>query len=131
MKKIAVPSDDGIFIAAHFGRSASFVVFEIENGRIARKEVRANGAGAQHGECDGSGAHHADHGRDHHATMGETLRDCDAILCGGMGRRAAEALKAFGVEPLIVETELPAEQAVEDYLSGALPASAEFCRCHD
>ncbi|HOT50938.1 MAG TPA: NifB/NifX family molybdenum-iron cluster-binding protein, partial [Candidatus Hydrogenedentes bacterium] len=83
MKKIAVPSDDGIFIAAHFGRSASFLIFEIEEGRIAREEVRVNGQGGDPpGECHGSGPHGHSHGR-HHATMGEALQDCEAILCRG------------------------------------------------
>lgn len=130
MKKIAVPSDDGIFIAAHFGRSASFLVFEIEDGRIAGEEVRVNGQGGEtHGECHGSGPHGYAHGHNH-ATMGEALQDCAAILCRGMGWRAAEALKAFGVEPLMVQTELPAREAVEAYLAGTLPTGTGFCACH-
>ena len=130
MKKIAVPSDDGTFIAAHFGRSASFLVFETDDGRVVRKEVRANGqAGAQHGECHASGSD--SHAQGHnHATMGEALQDCEAILCLGMGWRAAEALKSFGIEPLMVQTELPAQEAVEAYLAGSLPTGEGFCRCH-
>ncbi len=133
MKKIAVPSDDGVTIAAHFGRSACFVVFDTEDGRVTGKEARANSAGgAHHGECHGGAHEHGhEHGHGHnHETMGQTLRDCDAILCLGMGWRAAEALKAFGVEPLMVRTELPAQEAVEAYLAGTLPVGESFCRCH-
>lgn len=130
MKKIAVPSDDGMFIAAHFGRSASFLVFEVEDGKIVGNEVRANAqGGAQHGECHGAGSERHAHGHNH-STMGETLQDCEAILCLGMGHRAAEALKAFGIEPLMVQTELPAVEAVEAYLAGSLPTGTGFCRCH-
>ena len=130
MKKIAVPSDDGIFIAAHFGRSASFLVFETEDGQVVRKEVRSNAqGGGQPGECHGAGEPEHAHGHNH-ATMGETLEDCEAILCLGMGHRAAEALKAFGIEPLMVETQLPAQEAVEAYLAGSLPTGTGFCRCH-
>jgi predicted Fe-Mo cluster-binding NifX family protein len=130
MKKIAVPSDDGTFIAAHFGRSAFFLVFETENGKVVRKEVRGNAqGGGQPGECHSADGHDHAHGHDH-ATMGEILQDCEAILCGGMGWRAAEALNAFGIEPLMVQTELPAQQAVEAYLAGSLPTGTGFCRCH-
>ena len=130
MKKIAVPSDDGVFIAAHFGRSASFLVFETEDGRVVRKEIRANvQGGGQPGECHAADEH--EHAQGHnHATMGEVLQDCEAILCLGMGWRAAEALKAFGIEPLMVETGLPAQEAVEAYLAGSLPTGTGFCRCH-
>ena len=130
MKKIAVPSDDGTFIAAHFGRSASFLVFEVEDGKIVGNEVRTNvQGGAQHVECQGAGADGHAHGHNH-ATMGEALQDCEAILCLGMGWRAAEALKAFGIDPLMVQTELPAVEAVEAYLAGSLPTGTGFCRCH-
>ncbi len=130
MKRIAVPSDDEIFIAAHFGRSAFFLVFETEDGKVVRKEVRANGqSGGQPGDCHGAGEHDPAHGHDH-ATMGEVLQDCEAILCGGMGWRAAEALKAFGIEPLMVQTELPAQEAVEAWLAGTLATGTGFCRCH-
>jgi len=132
MKRIAVPSDDGTYIAPHFGRSASFIVFEIEDGKITRKEVRTNNqGGAQHGECHGADSHDHSHGHGHnHTTMGEILQDCETILCLGMGWRAAEALKTFGIEPLMIQTDLPAQQAVEAYLAGTLPTSTGFCCCH-
>ncbi len=130
MKKIAVPSDDGMFIAAHFGRCASFLVFEVEDGKIAGHEVRTNSqGGAQHGECHGSDSETHAHGHNH-ATMGEALQDCQTILCLGMGRGAADALRSFGIEPLMVQTDLPAVEAVEAYLAGTLPTGTGFCRCH-
>ena len=69
------------------------------------------------------------HGHNH-ATMADVLHDCEAILCLGMGWRAAEALKACGIEPLMVQTDLPAHEAVEAYLAGSLPTGKGFCRCH-
>ncbi len=69
MKKIAVPSDDGTLIAAHFGRCAFFLVFETEDGRAVRKEVRANGqGGGEPGQCHGAEGHDHAHGHNH-ATM--------------------------------------------------------------
>ena len=130
MKKIAVPSDDGTFIAAHFGRSAHFLVFETENGKVVGKEIRGNAqGGGQPGDCHGAGEHDQAQGHNH-ATMADVLHDCEAILCLGMGWRAAEALKACGVEPLMVQTELSAQEAVEAWLAGTLPTGTGFCRCH-
>ena len=130
MKKIAVPSDDGTLIAAHFGRCAFFLVFETEDGRAVRKEVRANGqGGGEPGQCHGAEGHDHAHGHNH-ATMADTLYDCEAILCGGMGWRAADALKACGIEPLMVQTNLPAQEAVEAWLAGSLATGKGFCQCH-
>ncbi len=136
MKKIAVPSDDGVSIAGHFGRCASFIVFETDESKVMGKEVRANGqGGGHHGECHGAEGHGHDHGHSHghghnHASMAEVLQDCEAILCRGMGWRAAEALQATGIQPLMVQTDLPAQEAVEAYLAGALATGDGFCRCH-
>ncbi len=129
IKKIAVPSNDGTNISEHFGMSPTFVVFETENGAIVGKETRGN-AQEQHepGECHGAGEHNPTHGHNH-AGMAEVLKDCETILCRGMGRRAAESLKEYGIVPLLVQTELPAEEAVLAYLAGSLPTGGSFCHC--
>lgn len=129
MKKIAVPSDDGMQIAEHFGRSACFIIFEIDENKVTNKEIRSNiHGGEHHGECHGAGQHGHVYGHNH-AGMGETLQDCEAILCRGMGGGAASALKAVGIEPFMVQTQLSAQEAVEAYLAGTLPTSTAFCRC--
>lgn len=38
--RIAVPTNDGITVSPHFGRSAGFLVFEIEERRIKSREMR-------------------------------------------------------------------------------------------
>ncbi len=40
--KIAIASNDGKRISAHFGRSKGFVIFEIENGEIKNREYIPN-----------------------------------------------------------------------------------------
>ena len=126
--KIAVASDDGSTIARHFGRSACFIIFEIEDGKAKGREVRTNTFTAHaRGECTGDHLAHA-HG---HATILEALHDCQAVLCHGMGWRAAEDLKARGIQPLILPGELLPEQALEAYLRGDLQGGKGFCQCHD
>ena len=39
--RIAVPTNDGTSISEHFGRSAAFLIFETENGKIKSRSQRA------------------------------------------------------------------------------------------
>ncbi len=40
--RIAVPTNDGKPISEHFGRSASFLVFEVESDQVKNRETRIN-----------------------------------------------------------------------------------------
>lgn len=42
--KIAVPTNDGLSIAEHFGRSVGFLVFHTGNGQITAREIKENTA---------------------------------------------------------------------------------------
>jgi len=78
------------------------------------------------------GAEHGHHGHDHsHADVVEALAGCDALLCRGMGWRAAEALKAGGVRPVVFTDEMSPEEAVTAYLAGSRDFGGTFCRCHE
>lgn len=87
--KIAVASADGVSISQHFGRSQCFIVFDVADGKVASREVRDNTYTAHaKGECKEDEHYRA---QPHsHADIVAALRDCQAVLCGGMGWRAAE-----------------------------------------
>jgi len=128
--KIAVPTNDGISISEHFGRSSSFLVFEVDNGTIKSRETRRNGMGHSHdpGEChhDASGGAH----RSHDGIL-SALAGCDVVLCAGMGWRAAEALKSSGIATILTAASVSADETVAAYLQGNLPSAEEgFCHCH-
>ena len=40
--KVAVATEDGKLISAHFGRSPYFAIYEIENGNVVKKDMRQN-----------------------------------------------------------------------------------------
>jgi len=130
MMKIAIASEDGVSLSNHFGRCRSFLVYEVDGGKVAGPEVRTNGFTAfAKGECDGQEGHsHAPHS---HADMVAALQDCQVVLCGGMGWRAAEELQARGIKPLVVKFPGPPAEAVAAYLAGSLNAAVPFCRCHE
>jgi predicted Fe-Mo cluster-binding NifX family protein len=126
--RIAVPTNDGVTLSEHFGRSAAFLIFELENGRITKRETRPNRA--HHAAADGE-CHHGGEGEGHsHAGILPLLAGCDVVRCGGMGGRAAEALKAGGISPVPVSASGSAEELVAAYVAGTLiTPAASFCRC--
>jgi len=121
MMKIAVPSNDGSTISAHFGRSLGFLVFTTNNGGITHKEYRPNRVT---GHVNG---HHEEHSHDHnhdnhhhsHSGILGALSDCSAVVAGGMGRQLLIDLTEAG-KKVYVTRETDAVQAVTFLLSGQL-----------
>jgi predicted Fe-Mo cluster-binding NifX family protein len=131
--KIAVASVNGSDISSHFGQSRCFIIFDAADGKIAGREVRDNTFTAHaKGECAGGAdaAHRHDHAHSH-AEVVAALEGCDAVLCGGMGWRAAEDLKGAGIRPVVVADGYTPETAVQALLDGSLKVAAGFCRCHE
>ncbi len=127
--KIAVASEDGLSISRHFGRSRCFMVFDVQGADFTGPAVRDNTFTAHaQGECREGEPHAHHHG---HGAIVEALRDCEAVLCYGMGWRAAEELKQNGIQALVVRGDLSPEQAVREFLAGNLGPAGAFCRCHD
>ena len=127
--RIAIPTDDGVSVAAHFGRSAAFLIFSVEDGLIQSQELRPNAGQHSHvpGACQ-TGAH-PDGGHDHGRII-DSLSGCEVVICAGMGWRAAEALKSNGVKQILMTEAGPAADAVSAYLAGTLASGSDgFCRC--
>jgi predicted Fe-Mo cluster-binding NifX family protein len=122
--KIAIPTNDGINLSAHFGRCRQFLIFEARNGEVKLIETRMNAGCHGHGSSDGAAEHPG------HSGFVEALRDCETVLCGGIGAGAVEALKAAGITVVLVDAAGNAEQIVTAFQSGALrPASVGMCQC--
>ena len=127
--KVAVPTNDGLSISEHFGRSAAFLVFETQDVQITSREMRQNqGLHAHASTCTGD---HAGANAAHsHTAILSSIAGCDVVICAGMGWRAAEALKQAGVREVVVTEPGPAEEKVRAYLKGEITAGAQgFCRC--
>lgn len=127
--KVAVASSDGTSVSRHFGQSACFIVFDVEEGKIKGREVRDNNYTA-HAQGDCHGHEEADQHHSHSAVI-EALHDCKAILCLGMGWRAAQDLAAHGIKPHVLPSECTPESAVSLFMEGRLVGTEnQFCRCH-
>jgi predicted Fe-Mo cluster-binding NifX family protein len=124
--KIAVISEDGNTISQHFGRAPLYVVVTVEDGEIVSKETRD-----KTGHHSFTGQHHDDtapgerHGygagaQARHASMMESIADCQVLIAGGMGWGAYENLKRLNIEGVVTDiTDI--DEAVKLYLAGTLP----------
>lgn len=110
--KIAVTYDNGN-IFPHFGRTESFKIYEVEDGKVVSSEIM-NSNGVGHEALAGLLAEH----------------DIAALICGGMGDGAQAALLEAGIE-VCAGAEGDADAAVEAFLKGELVNSGVNCDHHD
>lgn len=111
--KIAVPFENGM-VFQHFGRSAQFKFYEVENGAVLHSEVVST------------------NGQGHGALVGFLVQNgANVVLCGGIGTGAQVALMQAGIQMFGGISGL-AEAAVSDYLFGRLVFDPEVhCTHHD
>ena len=121
--KIAVVSNDGEIISAHFGRAQYYVVITVEDGQITGRELREKPV---HSHRHGEHHHHEEHGHgtgpgaeERHAGMIEVIRDCDVLVARGMGMGAYENLKQAGIRPILTDIRT-VDEAVQAFLDGKL-----------
>ena len=105
--KVAAITDDGKTISQRFGRASYYLVATIEAGQIVERQLRdklghAHFANQPHepeppGQMHGMDA--ASH--DKHLQMAESISDCEALLCGGMGMGAYQSMLARGIKPVV------------------------------
>ena len=112
--RIAIATTDGISVCDHLARSASFFVVEIEAGRVVGWETRARGT-------DSCGNHRG---------FIELLAGCQAVVCGGIGQGAFNALAAHGIETIVLAEPGSVKDAIAGYVAGALVTTEErVCLC--
>ena len=110
--KIAVTYEDGN-VFQHFGRTENFKVYDVEDGKVVSSEVIGSG---------GVG----------HEALAWLLKDSgiDALICGGMGQGAQDALAEAGIEVCAGATG-DTDAAVEAFLKGELVNTGVNCDHHD
>ena len=99
--RIAVTYENGS-IFQHFGHTAEFKIYDIEDGKIAKSEiVSTNGQG--------------------HGALAVFLKNArvDTLICGGIGGGAQNALKEVGIA-LFGGASGNADDAVSAFLAGKL-----------
>ena len=121
--KIALITDDGKTISQHFGRAQHYLVATIENGQIANREMRdklghSHFANQPHEEEKPGQPHGMDaDSHNKHLQMTESIADCEALLCRGMGRGAYESMKVRNIRPLVTDI-VSIDEAIMAYIDG-------------
>ncbi len=132
--KIAVASEDGVRIAMHFGRTPYFAIFTVEDGEIKDRELRSN-TFTPHVQNGGheKGSHDHSHGSKGHSCGSQIvdgLSDCQAVVCGGAGRRIVDMLTEAGIKMVLTHLS-GVDDTISAYLRGELKNSVEPCAGHD
>jgi predicted Fe-Mo cluster-binding NifX family protein len=124
--KIAIITDDGKTICQHFGRANFYAVLTIENGQILQREMREklshkHFANEAHEHTNEPGQRHGfdPASQTRHGQMSDTITDCEALICGGMGTGAYESMKERSIHPIVTDIESIDEAALA-YATGAL-----------
>jgi len=121
--KIALITDDGKTISQHFGRAQHYLIATIENGQIANREMRdklghSHFANQPHEEEKPGQPHGMDaDSHNKHLQMTESIADCEALLCRGMGRGAYESMKVRNIRPLVTDI-VSIDEAIMAYIDG-------------
>ena len=109
--KIAVTYENGC-VFQHFGHSAQFKLYTVENGKVVSEEVvdtNGNGHGALAGFLENLGV--------------------QVLICGGIGGGARFALQDADIE-IYGGVSGDADEAVETFLAGALAFDPHACCTH-
>ncbi len=127
--KLAVVSEDGVKVSQHFGRAPYYVVVTVEEGQIVGSERREKAGHHTFAAQEHHPPRHEQHGYGvaagaKHEQMAEVIADCDAVIAGGMGRGAYEAMQARGIRPVITDL-LDLREAALQCAQGTLPNLTE------
>ncbi len=124
--KIAAITDDGKTISLHFGRAPSYMVVTVVDGKIVSHEMRDKLSHAQLGgddhdaqETGGQRHGYGPEADNRHGRMAESISDCEAVLCRGMGMGAYENMKARNIRPVVTDISV-IDEAVLAYASGKI-----------
>jgi predicted Fe-Mo cluster-binding NifX family protein len=124
--KIAAITEDGATVSQHFGRAPYYIVLTVEDGKVVDTEKRDK---AGHHTFAAHTEEHLAPGERHgfdagaqtrHATMAQSIDDCQVLIAGGMGWGAYESLKSRNIESIVTDVE-SIDEAVKLYLAGNLP----------
>ena len=131
MLKIAIVTKNGESIVGTFGSSKYFKVFEVENNKINKTELREVYVDQMEKDVPtlvsknngGTGTKFSlnvvDKSKEKHMKIAKSISDCDVVIARGMCANAWDSIEQFKMEPIIT-TNKDFELTVEEYLNKTL-----------
>jgi len=116
--KVAIPSNDRSTIAAHFGRTAGFLIYDVADRTAEFREYRT--VDVPHDTCAC-----ADERPVRHQRVLDALSGCQAVIGRGMGAHMYDDLLACGIDVTLSDVE-DARAAIELFVERALPERPEL-----
>ena len=123
--KIAIVTDDGKRVNAHFGRATHVLVITAEDGKEIAREMRDKPFHGAH-DHDHNHVHVHDDNHDHNHGQGgffhqvkAVISDCDVLIARGMGQPAFDKLQQSDIRPILTD-EGDVETAVSAVLADEL-----------
>ena len=127
--KIAIVTNDGKRVNAHFGRATHVLVITAEDGKEVAREMREKPFHGAHDHAhDHTHVHIHDDNHDHVQHQGQggffqqvkaVISDCDVLISRGMGQPAFDKLQQSGIRPILTD-EGDVETAVSAILADEL-----------
>ena len=120
--KIAIVTDDGKRVSAHFGQATHVLVITAEDGKEVGREMRDK---PYHSAHDHGHDHDHSHDHDHHGQgsffqqVKAIIADCDVLVARGIGQPAFDKLQQAGIRTILTD-EGDVETAVSAVLADEL-----------
>lgn len=122
--RIAIPSDDGIKMAAHTGRARGFVIYDINKDQVVKLDYRSNTYTAHaKGQCNGESTE-KQHGHHDHGELLDALHDCQVMIARGMGPRLVMDLSRRNIDVVFCDQDVAGE-AAEQFAAGDLVSTGK------
>ncbi len=127
MMKIAIPTNDMVTISSHFGRSKGFLIVELKNNQIEKKEYVINTFTAHVKNKN----NHDEHGNHNHSHQGifNALGNSHVVIAKGMGHRLFNEFSENDIKVYITK-ETNIDNAVKLLVQGKLKPNKELCCEH-
>lgn len=125
--KVAIPTNDMMTISAHFGRAKGFMIIEVKNNQIQKKEYMVN-TFTGHSKNKENENNHGSHHHSHHGIF-NALGDSQVVISKGMGQRLFNEFSEKNIK-VYLTNENSIDNAVKLLIQGKLKANKELCCNH-
>jgi predicted Fe-Mo cluster-binding NifX family protein len=111
---LGIATTDGVSVCDHLARCSAVAIIEIQDGAAVSRSLRSRDTGA----CG------------NHGSFLDLLGGCEAVICGGIGQGAVNALASAGIRSIVLSGAMSIEDAAAGYLAGSLVTTDErVCLC--